>query len=43
VVIVVVGEGVNNLGGEGPEREAYKSTPTIAMLGLGLRLGYGLF
>jgi hypothetical protein len=43
VVLVVVGEGVNNLGGEGPEREAYKGTPTIAMLGLGLRLGYGLF
>ncbi len=42
VVIVVVGEGANNLEGRGPNgRSAYDSN--LAMVGLGLRLGYGLF
>jgi hypothetical protein len=43
VVIAAVGEGVNNLGGDGAERQAYKKNPSIGMIGLGLRLGYGLF
>lgn len=44
LTLIVVGEGVNNLSSEGPNgRQAYKENPTIAMLGLGLRLGYGQF
>jgi hypothetical protein len=43
VVLVAVGEGVNNLGGDRGQRQVYKRSPSIGMLGLGLRLGYGLF
>ncbi|HEU4537246.1 MAG TPA: hypothetical protein VFS00_24165 [Polyangiaceae bacterium] len=43
VVLIFVGEGVNNLGGDNRERPAYQNNPTIGMAGLGLRLGYGLF
>jgi hypothetical protein len=45
LVIVVVGEGVNNLSNDDEPggRQAYQKNPNIAMVGLGLRLGFGQF
>ncbi|HEU4409383.1 MAG TPA: hypothetical protein VFS43_29255 [Polyangiaceae bacterium] len=45
LVVVLVGEGVNNLSNEDQPggRQAYKANPSIGMGGLGVRLGYGHF